>query len=35
MPFADNQPTVPMIQIVTWLGIAENDLLTSNPNGEF
>jgi hypothetical protein len=35
LPFADNQPTTPMIQVVAWLGIAENDLLTSNPNNDF
>jgi hypothetical protein len=35
LPFANNQPTTPMIQVVVWLGIAENDLLTSNPNNDF
>ncbi len=35
LPFANSQPTTPMIQVVTWLGIAENDLLTGNPNGDF
>lgn len=35
LPFANNQPTVPMNQVVTWLQIAENDLVTSNPNQDF
>jgi hypothetical protein len=35
LPFADAQPAVPMSQVATWLGIAENDLLTSNPNSDF
>jgi hypothetical protein len=35
LPFANNEPTVPMMQIVAWLQVAENDLLTSNPNSDF
>jgi hypothetical protein len=35
LPFANNEPTVPMMQIVAWLQVAEDDLLTSNPNGDF
>jgi len=35
LPFANNMPTVPMSQVVTWLGIAENDLITQNPLHDF
>jgi cytochrome c peroxidase len=35
LPFANNQPTVPMSQAVTWLAIAENALLPGNPNHAF
>jgi hypothetical protein len=35
LPFASNEPPAPMIQAITWLGIAETDLLTSNPNNDF
>jgi hypothetical protein len=35
LPFADNQPTTPMIQVQTWLGIARQDLLPGNPNDAF
>jgi hypothetical protein len=35
LPFADNQPTVVMNQTVTWLAIAENALITSNPLHDF
>jgi hypothetical protein len=35
LPFANSQPTTPMIQVTAWLQIAENDLLTANPNHEF
>jgi hypothetical protein len=35
LPFANSQPTVPMTQVAVWLNIAENDLITSNPNKDF
>jgi hypothetical protein len=34
-PFANNMPPAPMSQVATWLTIAKNDLLTSNPNNDF
>ncbi len=35
LPFANNQPTTPMIQVLAWLDIAKNDLITSNPLNDF
>jgi hypothetical protein len=35
LPFANNQPSTPMIQVLQWLTIAENDLITANPLGDF
>jgi hypothetical protein len=35
LPFANNQPTVPMNQVVTWLDIAERALVPGNPNNAF
>jgi cytochrome c peroxidase len=35
LPFANSQPTVVMNQAVTWLAIAEGNLITSNPLNDF
>jgi hypothetical protein len=35
LPFADNQPSVPMSQAITWLGIAESNLIPQNPLNDF
>jgi hypothetical protein len=35
LPFANQQPSTSMTQVATWLQIAENDLITSNPNHDF
>ena len=35
LPFANSQPSVPMSQVVTWLSIAEGDLITANPLNDF
>jgi hypothetical protein len=35
LPYANSQPTVPMSQAATWLGIAESDLVAANPNNDF
>ena len=35
LPFANNAPSVPMSQVATWLGIAENNLITANPLNDF
>jgi hypothetical protein len=35
LPFANNQPTTPMMQAAQWLQIAENALIPGNPNNEF
>jgi hypothetical protein len=35
LPFANNQPSTPMIQVQDWLQIARQDLLPTNPNNAF
>jgi hypothetical protein len=35
LPFANSAASVPMSQVVTWLGIAESDLITANPLNDF
>jgi hypothetical protein len=35
LPFANQQPSTEMIQVLTWLGLARGDLLTGNPDNEF
>jgi cytochrome c peroxidase len=35
LPFANSKPTVPMNQVVTWLDIAKNTLITQNPLNDF
>ncbi|HEX9298287.1 MAG TPA: hypothetical protein VF881_20750, partial [Polyangiaceae bacterium] len=35
LPFANNQPTTPMIQVLAWLDIAKNNLIASNPLNDF
>jgi hypothetical protein len=35
LPFANNQPTTPMIQAGAWLDIAEHALIPGNPNNAF
>jgi hypothetical protein len=35
LPFANNQPSTPMIQVLEWLRIAEAALITANPLGDF
>jgi hypothetical protein len=35
LPFANDKPTVPMSQAITWLGIAKTNLLPTNPLNDF
>jgi hypothetical protein len=35
LPFANQEPSTEMIQVLTWLGLAKNDLLATNPNNDF
>ena len=35
LPFANSAPAVPMSQVLTWLNIAENNLITANPLHDF
>lgn len=35
LPFANDQPSVPMSQVLTWLEVARGNLIPGNPLGEF